>query len=79
MLVSNQPYLAVLARDCPNTRSRKVHEHMTIDFDKDLRTSDVSAYSIGWCRAYAKAFKEFVDESPSTNIVFIACRKAMER
>ena len=62
VLVSNQPYLAVLARDCPNTRSRKVHEHMTIGFDKDLRTLDASAYSRGWCRAYADAFKEFVDE-----------------
>ena len=39
-----------------------MHEHMTIGFDKDLRTSDVSAYSLGWCKAYAKAFKEFVDE-----------------
>ena len=44
VLVSNQPYLAVLARDCPNTRDRKVNEHMTIGFDKDLRTADVSDY-----------------------------------
>ena len=60
--MSNQPYLAVLAKDCPNTRNKKVHEHMTIGFDKDLKTSEVSAYSRGWCRAYAKALKEFVEE-----------------
>jgi hypothetical protein len=62
VLVTNQPYLAVLAKDCPNTRTNKVHDHLTIGFDKDLRTSDVSAYSRGWCRAYAKAFRESVDE-----------------
>ena len=38
-----------------------MHDHLTIGFDKDLRTSDVSAYSRGWFRAYASAFKEFVD------------------
>ena len=39
-----------------------MHARLTIGFDKELRTSDVSAYSHGWCKAYAKAFKEFVDE-----------------
>ena len=34
---------------------------MTIGFGKDLQTSQVSAYSWGWCKAYAKAFKEFVE------------------
>jgi hypothetical protein len=62
VLVTNQPYWAVLAEDCPNTRAKKVHDHLTIGFDKDLRTADVSAYSKGWCRAYAAAFKEFVND-----------------
>ena len=62
VLVTNQPYLAILAKYCPNTRMKKVHDHLTIGFDKDLRTADVSAYSKGWCRAYASAFKEFVDD-----------------
>jgi len=62
VLVTNQPYLAVLAKDCPNTRSKRVHDHLTIGFDKDLRTADVSAYSKGWCRAYASAFREFVND-----------------
>jgi hypothetical protein len=61
VLATNQTYLSVLAKDCPNTRTRKVHDHLTIGFDKELRTTDVSAYSRGWCRAYAAAFKEFVD------------------
>ena len=39
-----------------------MHDNLTIGFDKDLRTSDVSAYSRGGCRAYARVFKEFVDE-----------------
>ena len=71
VLVTNQTYLSVLARDCPNTRTRKVHDHLTIGFDKDLRTSDVSAYSRGWCRAYAGAFKEFVDNPVDKRCVFI--------
>ena len=61
VLVTNQTYLSVLAKDCPNTRTKKVHNHLTIGFVEDLRTSDVSAYSRAWCRAYASAFKEFVD------------------
>ena len=61
--VGNQPAVSgSLAKDCPNTKAKKVHDHLTIGFDKDLRTADVSAYSKGWCRAYAAAFKEFVDD-----------------
>ena len=39
-----------------------MHDHLTIGFGKDLNTSMVSAYSRGWCRESAKAFKAFVQE-----------------
>ena len=55
ILITNQPFLAVLAKDCPNTPTHKVHDHLRIGFDKDIKTSEVSAYAWGWCRAYAKA------------------------
>ena len=62
VLITNQPYLAQLAKDCPNTMTNKVHGHMGIGFGKDLGTADVSAYSRGWCRAYAQCLGEFVNE-----------------
>ena len=46
----------------------QVHEEIVqhlvteTDLGKDLDTSMVAAYSRGWCRAFAKAFKEFVQE-----------------
>ena len=62
VLVTNEPYLAALAMDCPNTREQKVHDHLTVGFGKDMKTSMVSAYARGWCRAFARAFNEFVEE-----------------
>ena len=60
--MTNQPYLAILAKDCPNTPTHKVHEHLKIGFTGDIRTTEVSAYSLGWCRAFAKALKEFIED-----------------
>ena len=56
--IMNQPHLAVLARDCDNTPTKRTHDHLTIGFDKDIKTEDVAAYSWGWCREYSKAFRD---------------------
>ena len=55
VLVTNLPCLAALAKDCPGN-----HTHLTIGFGKDLQTSDVSAYAVGWCKEYAQLFARFI-------------------
>ena len=60
VLITNCPFLAVLARDCPNTPLVRVHEHLGIGFGKDLSTQDVSQYAAQWCSEYSGALHDFV-------------------
>ena len=69
IMVTNMVFLAALARDCPNTPSNKVHDHLTIGFGADLSTKDVSAYAWEFCRQYAKRVKEFVTEPVESRCV----------
>ena len=55
--LTNVPWLAPLARDCPGG-----HEHLGIGFGKELSTKSVEAYALGWCREFAKLFKQFVNK-----------------
>ena len=57
--LTNMPFLALLSKDCQGG-----HEHLQIGFGKALSTKAVEAYSLGWCREFARLFRKFV-ERPS--------------
>ena len=55
VLVTNLPCFARLSRDCDGR-----HEHLTLGFHKDLKTSAVTAFAWGLVREWARLFGEFV-------------------
>ena len=50
VLITNATFFAPLAKDCTNRKGVTDHVHLLIGFGKDLQTSDVAAYTWGWCK-----------------------------
>ncbi len=59
-MITNLPCLARLSRDCSKT-----HAHLTVGFDKDIRTKAVEPYAPQLVRVWAKLLADFV-KAPSS-------------
>ena len=55
VIVTNLTCLAPLARDCDGQ-----HQHLTLGFDKDLQTTQVSAFAAGLVKEWSRLFGDFV-------------------
>ena len=62
VLIVNQPWMMALCRDCD-----KSHKHLTIGFDGDIKTWQVSPFAAGLVEKWVEAFVKFL-KAPSADL-----------